>query len=604
MSSLNFHDVLILKEEQRRFETYLYPGAVSIWITGSFLAAATWVLAKGSVYADHALIWIAVYVLIMVATMLARSKLASRDIAIHMRNRWQITVVLSHGLMWALPPLLFFNPQEPRISMFMLCMVAGISAGAVPICGTRPFLYALLTLPMYASQVLVFGTYGLQNSDAFHLLMAAAMLLLGAVNQWFARLTYSTLHESIFLGYENQGLVTRLQQQTVLLSEQTLAAQEASLAKTKFLAAASHDLRQPVHALNLFIEVLRGTKLDPRQRSIVGNIHAASQASRELLNTLLDFSRIEAGVMMNHPEPTNIAAILLSLQEEFGPQADSKNLVYRCRDTQAVAMCDPSLVALVLRNFVSNAIRYTSRGGVLIGVRQRGAEWAVQIWDTGIGIAQQHQQDIFKEFHQLSNPERNQQKGLGLGLAIAQGLAKTMGARITLASAPGRGSVFTLWLPSAEGLGIAKVAPTAVEQIESSDQKIFENLSVLVVDDEDSVRQSMTALLEYWGCQVHAAANIEQAKTLAEDAFPQLLITDYRLSENRHGGEVIAALKKLAPPDCQLDAIIITGDTDPKRIREAASHGATLLHKPVAIDLLRKAMLSFYQRDANKTLAE
>ncbi|MFM7331738.1 MAG: sensor histidine kinase, partial [Brachymonas sp.] len=228
--------------------------------------------------------------------------------------------------------------------------------------------------------------------------------------------------------------------------QQTQAAVEANKAKTKFLAAASHDLRQPVHALNLFIEVLGQTPLDKNQQEIMGHIHAANHASRDMLNTLLDYSRIEAGVMESKPQPTRMATLLLALQEEFGPQADAKNLVYRSRDTQAIAHCDPGLTALVLRNFVSNAIRYTQRGGVLVAVRERAGMLCAQVWDTGIGIAADQHEVIFKEFHQLGNEERDRQKGLGLGLAIVKGLASTMDTRVSLRSRPGRGSVFELWL--------------------------------------------------------------------------------------------------------------------------------------------------------------
>jgi two-component system, sensor histidine kinase len=591
---------------------------VGIWLTALLMAGVVYFLepeARGA-----ALMWSGAFTLLMLGTVSTWALLGRHLASLDQRDAWHAVIVILHGLMWALPPLIFFAPEQPLITMFMVCMVSGMSAAGVPIFGTRPALYAMIFVPPYVSQIAVFGWHGLQAGDAFHGFMGAAMVLLLSVNLIFIRFTWATLNRSIVLAYENEALVQQLQAQALQLSETTRAAQEANTAKTKFLAAASHDLRQPVHALNLFVEVLSGTELNEKQTTMVQHIRAASLASREMLNTLLDYSRIEAGVMTPKPRPTLLAPMLRALEEEFGPQADSRQIVYRTRDTDCMAMCDPTMTALILRNFVSNALRYTHAGGILVCARRRGVQVIVQVMDTGVGIAREHWEEVFKEFRQLGNEERDRQKGLGLGLAIAKGLAQSMGARIELNSRLGHGSVFTLCLPTAEAMeGELDAKPvqaaTALERngaalrsggwmvntvhaaaptsSPSDAAAVLAGMKVLVVDDEEPVRLSMQALLHSWGCEVRIAEGLDDALALFvnDDFSPELLITDFRLREGVTGADVISALRSaIAAP---LPAIIVTGDTDPQRIREAASQTATLLHKPVNARTMQEAMLAY-----------
>lgn len=190
-------------------------------------------------------------------------------------------------------------------------------------------------------------------------------------------------------------------------------------------------------AAMLFLEVLARTELTTHQREILANARTASDASAEMLNTLLDFSRIEAGVIVPQVRPFHLQPLLNKLESELAPGADAKNIVYRSRETRAAVRSDPVLVELILRNLVSNAIRYTERGGVLVGGRARGKHVAVEVWDTGIGVAPADQSEIFREFHQLGNPERDRRKGFGLGLAIARGLAHVLGHELSIVCATG-----------------------------------------------------------------------------------------------------------------------------------------------------------------------
>ncbi len=616
---------LIRLEEQRRFERFFYLSAVGMWLTSLLLVGVVYSLSDQA--RRTAWLWAGAVTTLMMLTVISWRMLGQHLVSMDARDAWHKVFVVLHGLMWALVPFLFFEPAQPLLTMFMVCMLCGMSAAGVPVFGTRPVLYVLTFVPPFIAQIIVFGGYGLRTGDTFHALLGAAMLLLLSVNLIFSRFTWSTLNRSIVLAYENQELVQQLKIQAVQLSESTRTAQEANTAKTKFLAAASHDLRQPVHALNLFVEVLSGTPLDEKQTTMVQHIRAASLASREMLNTLLDYSRIEAGVMTPKPRPTPLAPLLRTLEDEFGPQADGRKLVYRTRDTDCMAMCDPTMTALVLRNFVSNALRYTQEGGILVCARRRGVQVIVQVMDTGVGIAPEHREEVFKEFRQLGNEERDRQKGLGLGLAIAKGLAQSMGARIELSSRLGHGSVFTLCLPAidTEGGAITAVAGNQYELnkrfdnsgdptrpadwlgSENSPSKsspvqatpILRGKKVLVVDDESAVRLSMKVLLQSWDCQVRVAEGMEEVQDmLSEEGFAlDLLITDYRLRAGLTGGDVIAAVRqKLRTQTGEiLPAIIITGDTAPERIRDASSYEATtLLHKPVSTATLQDGMRQIF----------
>jgi CheY-like chemotaxis protein/anti-sigma regulatory factor (Ser/Thr protein kinase) len=269
-----------------------------------------------------------------------------------------------------------------------------------------------------------------------------------------------------------------------------------------------------------------------------------------------------------------LQSILYKLECEFAPLANGKNLVFRVRESAVQVHTDPSLLELILRNLISNAINYTQSGGILIGCRQRGEHLLIEVWDTGIGIPPAQQQEVFREFHQLGNPERDRRKGLGLGLAIVRGLAHTMGLKIGLQSRPGRGSVFRLTMPRVAG-------PVAMEETVSSPprQLPLQAVPVLVIDDDYAVRSAMEALLGCWGCRIPTVEGGAEALDCLDSFQPQVVIADYRLRGNQTGQQVLKQIYQQLGRT--LPSIIMTGDTAPNRLREAQSSGAVLLHKPV-----------------------
>lgn len=428
------------------------------------------------------------------------------------------------------------------------------------------------------------------NDPTYVALGAACILyMFGLLGQ--ARSNAQIIRTSIELRFENIDLLEKLGQETELAKGASLAAERAqhlaehaNTIKSKFMAAASHDLRQPIHAQGLFLDVLSRTQLDTHQRQLLDSVVAAGAASSEMLNTLLDFSRVDAGVIEPRITTFRVQAVLNKIEREFSQQADAKGLSYRSRESALVLQSDPALLELILRNLVSNAIRYTERGGLLVVCRQRGEQAVLEVWDTGIGIAVEQQQAIFREFHQLGNPQRDRRNGLGLGLAIVQALAHTLGHPLSLNSAVQRGSVFRLALPTAMHAVVVDASTP------ESNVAQLAQVRVLVIDDDADVLQGMLHLLHDWGCVSEGAADIDQALALAHRLVPQLVISDYRLREGHTGAQAIAAVRAVLGAD--LPALLLTGDTAPERLREAMASGITLLHKPLSPQQLLRGMLT------------
>jgi two-component system, sensor histidine kinase len=501
------------------------------------------------------------------------------------------------GLAWGMLAWSTLGNTSLGGNILVIGVLAGILGGAISLLSPVPVLFVVLAFTLVGTTALRLWQIDDPGFNAFGVisLMYLAVMLMHSRN------AYLMVKESIELRFANLELAQKAE-------AARLQAVEANTAKSKFLAAASHDLRQPIHAQGLFLEVLASTQLTPLQDELLRSLSESRNSTAEMLDVLLDFSRIEAGVVQPQAQAFAVLPMLNRLEREFGIEADAKGLTYRSRETSLVLFADPSLVELILRNLIANAIRYTERGGLLVTCRRRGDQALLEVRDTGIGIAPDQQQAVFQEFHQLANPERDSRKGLGLGLAIADGLARAMGTKLALKSQPSVGSRFSFLVPIAATLDFASV-PIASNQTESpansaasapavldgpkqigGDTSDLLGLQVLLVDDEPSIRSAMRTLLQSWGCVCEAAESIEQALVLLQSFSPQILVCDYRLREHRSGAQAIQAIR--AAQGWAIPSIIITGDTAPERLREASSFGVPLLHKPVSPQKLRDAMLA------------
>jgi signal transduction histidine kinase/DNA-binding NarL/FixJ family response regulator len=369
----------------------------------------------------------------------------------------------------------------------------------------------------------------------------------------------------------------------------------ANLAKSRFLAAASHDLRQPLHALNLFVAQLR-TETDQAERSrVTGQIDAAVTAMNGLFNALLDISKLDAGVLAPDLTTFPVAHLLKHMETTFAPAAREKGLRLRMVPCDAWVRSDLILLERILLNLVSNAIRYTDRGGVIVGCRRRGGELRIEVWDSGIGIPEDQRGNVFGEFYQLADSRRGRRGGLGLGLAIVDRLCRLLNHRLELASTLGRGSRFAVSLPMFAG-------PQEPSEYSIASRAMADPASgklIVAIDDDALALDAMRGLLRRWGCLVVTAESASEAlaSLAGDDQWPDLIISDYRLADGHTGIEAIQRLRSAfrAP----IPAFLVTGDIAPERLREASANGLHLLHKPVGPMTLR-AMLNQILRDGSK----
>ena len=360
-------------------------------------------------------------------------------------------------------------------------------------------------------------------------------------------------------------------------------AEQAVLAKSRFLAAASHDLRQPFQAMRLFLHLLLD-RLNGPDRELGEKLSAAMDAGEGLLSTLLDISTLEAGRLESHPAPLRIRPLLDRLVDEFRPLFESSGLELRAHLSDALVVSDAQLLERILRNVLANAGKYTRRGGVLLACRPRGGRLAVQVWDTGVGIPADKQQSVFDEFFRIRTEVPDASPGLGLGLAIVQKAACLLGHPIGLRSTEGRGTVFTIELDLAPG--VAQPVPRGRHR----DRQRHFDARVLVVEDDPLQRMAIEQLLAGWGCQVLTAATPETA--VAEAARSggalDLIITDLRLPD--HGSGLDAVDEVRTTLGARVPALVLTGETGPEEVAEIAARGMHVLHKPYDPRQLSRAL--------------
>ena len=352
---------------------------------------------------------------------------------------------------------------------------------------------------------------------------------------------------------------------------------EASGRKSQFLAAASHDLRQPIHAITLFVAALATEPLQGRTRYLVDRLHRSLAGLDELFNRLLDISRLDTGAIEPRLAVFPLSQLLQSLEDRFAQLAANRNIQFRVRLAAKVNVnSDPTLLIEIVMNLLSNAFRYTERGGVLLATRRRRQQVLIQIWDTGAGIAAENLNLIFREFVQLDNPSRDRRKGLGLGLAIVQRLASRLDHPIRVRSRLGRGSIFEIAVPISNqlpALNEALLGDTAETDLTG--------LLILAVDDEIEVLLAMEAILSAWGCFVLLARSIPEALTrLAEcERFPDVLLTDHALADGVDSTQIIESIRQAVPIEMKI--AVISGDASTELQSQVTADGLTFMSKPI-----------------------
>jgi len=384
------------------------------------------------------------------------------------------------------------------------------------------------------------------------------------------------------------NLEQRIAAATLQLRERTEEAERANLAKSRFLAAASHDLRQPMHALGLFIADLSRKEHSDDTRLLIERIAASAEAMENLLDSLLDISKLDAGVVSSNPRPFSLGPVFERIGNDYDHAAKERGLRLRVRPTKLWILSDPMLFERILINLVSNALRYTQKGSIMVSARKRGDHVLVEVRDSGLGIAQENQASIFLEFVQLDNPARDRSKGLGLGLAIVRRLADLLYHPITLRSAPGRGSAFGIMAPGAP-------AETEPELLQTGEMNFIGRV-VAIIDDDSLAQESLVGLLRAWGCFAVASDSLSGILDALEEleVEPEIVVSDFRLPGEHTGLEIISRLRAKFRSD--LPALLLSGDTGPETLRQATEQNVPLLHKPVRPGKLRAALAHLIQQ--------
>jgi CheY-like chemotaxis protein/two-component sensor histidine kinase len=365
-------------------------------------------------------------------------------------------------------------------------------------------------------------------------------------------------------------------------------AETANQSKTRFLAAASHDLLQPMNAARLFISILRQQQKDPHseQALLIKRADRSLTAAEELLSALLDISKLDSGMYQPEPEAIEIADLFEQLRRRFKALAANRDLQLRVHPAQHRVFSDRNLLYRILQNFLANAIRYTEKGGVMLGCQLRGDTLKISVWDTGVGIEESDSVAIFQEFHRLDYAQRLDDRGLGLGLAICDRVARMLNHKLELNSRPGHGSRFSVYVPLATGDQLEKqVSP----QFKTGDPTQLEGLLVLCVDNEPDILDGMKLLLERWGCTVLLARNQSQAgQCVLKNGAPGLVLMDYHLSDQSNGLDVMRHLEAIT--EIPLPGIVITADRSAALEESVREKGYGLLRKPIKPAALRALM--------------
>ncbi|HEY2257170.1 MAG TPA: hybrid sensor histidine kinase/response regulator, partial [Variovorax sp.] len=393
-------------------------------------------------------------------------------------------------------------------------------------------------------------------------------------------------------------LENRIVQATAELASKNQQLEVASQAKTRLLAAASHDLRQPLHALTLFSDGLANGETDPVRLQRIGHIRECVDSLDRLFSELLNLSQLDAGVLQPQWADFALDTLFDEISRNFRAVAEQQNLRLVVRKTDLWVRCDYVMLSRILNNLVSNSLRHTTEGGVLIGARRRGKAVRIDVWDTGIGIAEHHQARVFEEFYQVEpqNRQRGREaRGMGLGLATVQRLAALLNTRVELSSQPSRGTCVRTLVRAAEA---APMPPAPMLQLqgtagENELDTSLENALVLVIDDEHTILEGLQVVLSNWGAVVLVAQTRSEALALADrwERPPDLVLSDLLLQGGDNGLDVLAALERhprgIGPGTARL---LVTGETKPDRLREVASAGVAVLYKPVSPRVLRHAI--------------
>jgi len=490
-------------------------------------------------------------------------------------KRYQTFLILgsaSAGVIWGAGGLIMFIPGQLEYQLLILLSLLAMGAGsAFSLSIYLPAYFAFVPLMLAPITLRLIFT-----GDTIHTALASVTLIFLIAQTVFNVKINRGLSSAMELRFENLDLIDQLQAQKA-------EAERANRAKSRFLAAASHDLRQPLYALTLFVSALEERIRSPDEREITHQIKRSADSLLILFDALLDISKLDAGTVDLRKVDFWLQEMLDRLAQEFGPQATQSGLTINWQQEAFAVHSDPALLEQILRNYIANAIRYTKAGEINVTCEPGEDSVKICVSDTGVGIPVEDHRVIFEEFHQLGNPERDRQQGLGLGLSIVQRVAEQLEHEIEVVSQPGQGSTFSVTVGRATQRDFTSGADTT----SSAEKSIAVQPLIVVVDDEESIREAMQQLLGLWGCEVMVSASAEGiiAQLNTRQCIPDGIICDFRLRGTHTGLEAIDSINSAC--NSTIPALIVTGDTEQGLLTELKSSGYQVLHKPVPPAKLR-----------------
>lgn len=498
-------------------------------------------------------------------------------------NFFTTTVTLT-GTLWAIGWLLFFTPDNTVLLLvLMFTFFTLVLSSAIATTSHAPVFF-LFVVPITLSISWLFYSH----SNQLHMGLGFMFLAFTITTISYYRIANQDITKLITLQLEKEHLAFKLKKERDIAEENRKIAEESVYEKSRFLAAASHDLRQPLHTTNLLLEVINQHILTEEGKEILQNIIESNRALGKSFNSLLDISKLNAGIVDVKLVHLSLQSIMEQLRAEFQHVAKEKGLTLNFFGKNLAVFSDHELLLRMLRNLVSNAIKYTKRGSIEVSWHEcsKPDHLMLEISDTGIGIPDFEIGNIFSEYYQIHNSERSSSKGFGLGLAIVNGLSKLLDIDVNVESSLGKGTKFTLLLPEGALINVMQMPSSDISRDDLS------GIRVLVIDDDENILRGMEKLLGSWKCRVFSTTSAKQAiKALSlKQQVPDIILSDYRLKGGENGINAIRAI--LTHLDKRVPALIITGDTSPERLKEVALSGFGLLHKPVEPAELR----TFIQR--------
>ncbi len=492
------------------------------------------------------------------------------------RLKRSIVGAFTVGLAWGLFPLFFFMPDDGFYTVLIICIFTGFVSGGV----SSTFAYSPSFYMFALGAYIPFFIRLLITGEIIHQALAALITVYIFTLCMLSRNTSALFKQTANANFEKASLVEEL-------AYEKNVALDAVESKTKFLASASHDLRQPVNAIGLFANSLKSKHSNDKKLAILNKIDQSVNALNSMLHGFLEISRLDAGIVKNDPMHVRLSSNVNQILDDFAEEIKKNNVKVKLPANLTIYI-DPQIFKRVVTNIIDNAIKYTPKGGIFIGAKAQNNKVRLVIIDSGVGISADKIDNIFNEFEQLNNPERDRKKGIGLGLSIARRLCVIGGINLEVSSKLGKGTRVVLEFKQG-------VYSSAIELPTIAPSYDLSKLVILVIEDEKDILEAMGLLIGDWGSQCILSESPQEAlvKLQKIDQCPDLILSDYRLRNSESGLDAIEYIRD--EYNSRIPAIVITGDTSPKSFSALEETNQSVLHKPIKADVLKQSILEIIE---------